>query len=167
MHLKFFLIPLLISSSNVSASPSCSHPVTFQITTTNVSEKCYNSTNGPPLGIIYNLEVIDGDTIKAKWTVPYPQLETIYLRIQGMDTPELFHPQCPEELILAKKAKAELANLVSQGIHFDIISWDKYGGRILIRLTTKSGQSIPDLLISKGLAIPYFGEKKTKDWCSQ
>lgn len=167
MYLKFFLLPLLLSYSNVSASPSCPPPVTFQISTTNISEKCYDFTNGPTKGIIYDIKVIDGDTLNAKWTVPYPTLETIYLRIADIDAPELFHPKCQKEKDLALLAKAELEEILKGKFHFDILGWDKYGGRILVKLTTKDGQSIPELLIAKGLAVLYFGGKKTKDWCSQ
>lgn len=116
-------------------------------------------------GIIHNITVIDGDTLKAEWTVPYPQLETIYLRINGIDAPELFHPKCQKEKELAIQAKNELENILKERIHYDILAWDKYGGRILINLFY-NGQPISEYMVNKGLAIYYSGEKKTHDWCS-
>jgi len=167
MYLKCFLLPLLIVSSTGSASPSCPPPVTFQIATTNLSEKCSDFSDGPTKGIIYDIKVIDGDTLKAKWTVPYPTLETIYLRIAGMDAPELFHPKCQKEKELALLAKLELEDIISGKFHFDILEWDKYGGRILVNLISETKESVPDLLVSKGLAVYYHGEEKQKDWCAE
>ncbi len=167
MDLKFFLLPLLMASSTVSASSSCTPPVTFQISTTKLSEKCPDSSTGPTKGIIYDIKVIDGDTLKAKWTVPYPTLETIYLRIAGIDTPELFHPKCQKEKELALLAKAELEEITSGKFHFDILEWDKYGGRILVNLISETKEPVTDILVSKGLAIYYHGEKKQKDWCAE
>lgn len=108
--------------------------------------------------------VVDGDTIKAEWNIPHPMLQQVYFRIIGMDAPELFHPKCEKERMLAKQAKNALTQLLDNGFHYEIISWDKYGGRILIK-AYHYNDNISDLFIQQGLAVPYAGEKKQYDWC--
>jgi len=166
MDLKCLLLPLLVVSSDVSASLSCAPPVSFQVSTKNFIDNCVPSGGKRTPGIIYDIKVLDGDTLKAKWTVPYPTLETIYLRMSGIDTPELFHPKCQKEKDLAIRAKSELETILAGKFHFDILGWDKYGGRILVNLLSETKESVNDILVSKGLAVYYHGEKKQKDWCA-
>ena len=46
----------------------------------------------------------------------------------------------------------------------DVKKWDKFGGRILA-IVQVGGLNIADELIKRNLAVPYFGDKKEKDWC--
>ena len=45
------------------------------------------------------------------------------------------------------------------------VTWDKYGGRILARVSA-DGVDVSALMLREGLAIPYKGEKKTNPWCA-
>lgn len=108
--------------------------------------------------------VVDGDTIKVEWNIPYPMLQHVYFRIIGMDAPELFHPKCEKERLLALKAKDELKKLLNSNFTYELISWDKYGGRILIK-AYYNYVDISSIFIDKGLAVPYTGEKNKFDWC--
>ena len=45
------------------------------------------------------------------------------------------------------------------------MDWDKYGGRFVATVFDKNGKNVGDILISEGLAVPYFGDKKISNWC--
>jgi micrococcal nuclease len=106
----------------------------------------------------------DGDTCYV--TVPSlpEELQSMSIRILGIDTPEI-RGECETEKELAKKAR-ELANSLFRSatvIEFKDIDWDKYGGRILTNVYL-DGQLYSEKLIASGLAKPYFGDKK-ESWC--
>ena len=42
---------------------------------------------------------------------------------------------------------------------------DKYGGRITCDVITDRGHSAAEEILRTGLAIPYFGKRKTHNWC--
>jgi len=122
---------------------------------------------------IYNwqiLRVLDGDTLEINNQFLPKELK-LFVRIKGIDTPEKsFRAKCLKEKKLAQKATDFTAKLVedakrnNQKVEFSEIKWDKYGGRIVAKV--KIGDKIiGDELIKKGLAKPYFGEKKPS-WCN-
>jgi endonuclease YncB( thermonuclease family) len=41
-----------------------------------------------------------------------------------------------------------------------IRDWDKYGGRVLGELFLETGENLAEILIHRGWARPYHGEKK-------
>lgn len=100
--------------------------------------------------------VVDGDTI---W------LYGMKIRIADIDTPEVTKPQCTYEYDLGMQATYRLRDLLNQG------PWsvkkigdrdkDSYGREI--RILTRSGQSIGDLLIVEGLARNWSGRRES--WC--
>lgn len=110
--------------------------------------------------------IIDGDTLKAELeNVPEP-LNKISIRIRGVDTPEI-KGQCDSEKQKAQAAKITLKEWlkVTENISLQNLKWDKYGGRVLADVFFDK-ISVSGYLIDKGLAVPYFGEKKTFDWCA-
>lgn len=113
--------------------------------------------------------VYDGDTIKTHFSesrLP-PPLNTVSIRIRGIDTPELgWRAKCEKEAALAEAAKAFLVNLVSDKSTMKIenFEWDKYGGRIVSDVKV-NGIDIATSLIDNGYAIQYNGGTKTKNWC--
>lgn len=112
------------------------------------------------------VKVTDGDTIEVK---PAWLLEGLRLRVRvlGIDTPEKTpRAQCKKEADLAQQATAFTKEKVSQGkiILFSRIDNDKYGGRYLATVTI-DGKDLSKMLITAGLARPYFGDKK-KSWCN-
>jgi len=122
---------------------------------------------------IYNwevLRVIDGDTIQIANEF-LPKELNLSVRMKGVDTPEKGgRAKCQKENILAQKATIFIKNAFenakknNQKINFSEIKWDKYGGRIVAKIMIEKND-LGDDLIKKGLAVAYFGDKKTKNWC--
>ena len=115
------------------------------------------------------LRVIDGDTVEIEADfLPPPLKPTLKLRILGVDTPEKkSRAKCASESRLAEKASMFTQRMISEGLikKIQIKSWDKYGGRVLGDVIV-DGESLKDLLLSKGLAKPYEGGKKI-GWCGE
>lgn len=116
---------------------------------------------------VYKVEkIIDGDTIKLDTSKDSSLLKELGLsvRIYGVDTPEK-KAKCKKERDLAQLATEFTTNLVGKReIMLDVKKWDKFGGRILA-IVEVDGLNIADELIKRNLAVPYFGDKKEKDWC--
>lgn len=100
--------------------------------------------------------VIDGDTIKYAG-------ETI--RIADIDTPEIFSPKCPSELQRGNAAKLRLMAILREGpFEIERIGFrdeDQYGRKL--RVLTRNGQSIGDMLVREGLARTWTGRREP--WC--
>jgi endonuclease YncB( thermonuclease family) len=114
------------------------------------------------------LKVVDGDTVdfEAKF-LPAPLKPVLKLRILGIDTPEKgARALCPKEAELGAKAtefaKTAVAN--AKTIQIKLVSWDKFGGRVLGDLIL-DGVNYKDMIIKAGLAREYYGEKKSS-WCN-
>ncbi len=129
------------------------------------------------------VRVHDGDTIETRLTLPAP-LDKVSVRIYGIDTPEmparsyattgkLNRAKCVQEAELALIAKAYVQSLVKENGNMLLLrdySYDKYGGRIdadtyVVDLATGVEINIADELIKQGMAVEYFGGRKTKNWC--
>jgi len=111
------------------------------------------------------VKVYDGDTIFVNIN-QWPAIlgKRMPVRVRGIDTPEM-RGKCQKEKVLASKAKLrvidELAKAknvtlrnISRGKYFRVVA-DVYADDI----------NIGDVLLYKGLAVPYDGGTKTKDWC--
>jgi endonuclease YncB( thermonuclease family) len=139
------------------------------------------------------VEAYDADTCK----VVLPVLNTFYkftCRLNGIDTPEMKprkdKPNRDNEIVWAKKARAELLKLITQdeSTFFDnldlkkeeiiqklqenknlvtvkCLEFDKYG-RLLVELySSKTGdKSFSNCLVDKNLAVSYDGGKKINPW---
>ncbi len=122
-------------------------------------------------GVVYDAEltrVIDGDTVafKATW-LPAPLKPELSIRVFGVDTPEKGHrAQCPQEDQRGQAASAFTKKVISasQKRQIVLMSWDKYGGRVLGDIII-DGQSLRALLIQNGFAREYYGEAK-QSWCN-
>jgi len=100
--------------------------------------------------------VVDGDTI---W------LRGDKIRVADIDTPEVGEPQCDAEYQLGMRATYRLRDLLNEG------PWsvepignrntDQYGRKL--RVLTRAGQSIGDMLVSEGLARTWSGRREP--WC--
>ena len=102
---------------------------------------------------------IDGDTIR------------LAIRLKGLDTPEVSpHALCPEEHALGLKARARLNALLRSGnvkirpvvTRAGYLSLDKY--RRGLAVVTSGGEDVAAIMIRKGLARPYKGERR-QSWC--
>lgn len=104
------------------------------------------------------MRVIDGDTF-------------IYagsrIRIADIDTPEV-HGRCPEESALAARATRRMGVLLAQGA-FELHrlpsgrDHDRYGREL--RIVTRGGRSLGDVLVAEGLARTWTGRREP--WCAE
>ena len=99
--------------------------------------------------------VVDGDTI---W------FEGRKIRIADINTPEISKPGCASEERLGQKAKIRLQALLNQG-SFSLQSIDRdqdqYGRDL--RIITRDGESLCDIMVAEGLAERWQGYRR--DWC--
>lgn len=122
-------------------------------------------------GVVYDVvitRIIDGDTVAFRADfLPDPLKKELSLRVFGVDTPEKGHrAQCPDEDRRGQMATAYTKQLIAQATTRQIVlmSWDKYGGRVLGDVLI-NGQSLRQLLIQNGYAREYYGEAKIS-WCN-
>nr|CAD6429857.1 nuclease [Rhizobium sp. Q54] len=113
------------------------------------------------------LRVIDGDTLLVE-ARPWPQQKVeVYVRIRGIDTPEL-RSSCLSERQTGAAAKASLERMTSAAptVHLSHISGDKYFGRVVADVTLPDGARPADHLLLAGLAVGYDGGRKSKISCT-
>jgi micrococcal nuclease len=114
------------------------------------------------------VRVIDGDTILVDAS-PWPQQTIeVYVRLRGIDAPEL-HSKCPAVREEAQRAQAALEGIMpaSGEVQLTRISGDKYFGRILADVTTPDGRNPAELLLSAGYAMSYNGGRKPVEPCAE
>jgi endonuclease YncB( thermonuclease family) len=112
------------------------------------------------------VRVVDGDTILVDAT-PWPQQSVrVYVRLRGIDAPEL-HAHCPAIRRAAQMAKSVLARLVSGDdfVRLRAVSGDKYFGRVLADVETPEGADLSATMLSRNLAAPYSGGRRPKRPC--
>ncbi len=112
--------------------------------------------------------VVDGDTVEfaAPW-LPDPLKKKLSIRIYGVDTPEKGHrAKCESEAKRGAQATEFTKKVITESkvAQVGIISWDKFGGRVLGDIIV-DGKSLRSLLIQNGLAREYYGEAK-QSWCN-
>ena len=122
-------------------------------------------------GVIHDFKitrVIDGDTVAFEAAfLPDPLKEELSIRVFGVDTPEKGHRAlCPKEAALGEEASKFTKELVKKSKKQQVVlmDWDKYGGRVLGDVIL-DGESLRNMLISKGYAREYYGEAK-QSWCN-
>jgi micrococcal nuclease len=99
--------------------------------------------------------VIDGDTIRYRG---------IKIRLEDIDAPEVFSPQCASEAKLGRRAAERLLDLMNAG-PFQLVGGsrdeDRYGRKL--RVVARHGRSVGDALIAEGLARRWDGARRP--WC--
>ena len=108
----------------------------------------------------------DGDTITFDIAGVHPLLgNNIKVRLAGIDTPEVrTKDKC--EKAAGKNAKQIVATLLRKAKRIDLedVRRGKYF-RIVANVKV-DGQSVTELLLSRGMGYPYDGGKKRKiNWC--
>ncbi|MCV9998195.1 thermonuclease family protein [Pararhizobium sp. YC-54] len=109
------------------------------------------------------IRVIDGDTILVA-ARPWPQQTMeVYVRLRGIDAPEL-KSACAATRDAGRQARAALAHLTSdQGeIQLTHISGDKYFGRVVADISFSDGRNPAQEMLSAGYVSPYDGGRKSK-----
>lgn len=103
------------------------------------------------------LDVHDGDTCTARVSLGFDVYVVKKLRLYGIDTPELTsHSTLIKNMALA--AKKELKKFVGKDVIIVSHKKGKYG-RYLVDIYYND-RHINQELIDKGLAKPYYGEKR-------
>jgi endonuclease YncB( thermonuclease family) len=108
-----------------------------------------------------NFYTVDGDTVN---------IGSLRVRLATHDAPELFHPRCERELVLARKAKDRLKSLLTGDYSIEYVACatgtgarDKYGRACAVFRVPPNGEDVGDILIREGLAVRYGNGKP--DWC--
>lgn len=112
------------------------------------------------------VRVIDGDTILVDAS-PWPQQTIeVYVRLRGIDAPEL-HSTCAAVREEAERAQAALEEIMpaTGEVQLTRISGDKYFGRILADVTTADGRNPAETLLAAGHAVAYYGGRKPAEAC--
>lgn len=112
------------------------------------------------------LRVIDGDTLLVE-AQPWPQQTMeVYVRIRGIDAPEL-KSKCDRIRRAGLDAQRALETLaaVSSNIQLTRISGDKYFGRIVADVMLSDGRSAASDLLLAGLVQGYDGGRKPHQIC--
>ncbi len=113
--------------------------------------------------------VVDGDTLAVRARIWLDQELRVYVRIAQIDTPEIA-ARCARERQMAARAREFVNNILytdgisEPAIWLTDINQDKFGGRVLARVTVSSGADIAQALVQAGLAYRYNGGKRV-DWC--
>ncbi len=114
------------------------------------------------------IRVIDGDTLLVSAT-PWPQQTMeVYVRIRGIDAPEI-HSKCAEIRKAAAEARQALERMITgaTNIRLTDISGDKYFGRILANVTLSDGRDPAHDLLADGLVLAYDGGRKPRASCAE
>ncbi len=110
--------------------------------------------------------VIDGDTVAVVASIWPGQTIRVYIRVNGVDTPEL-RGKCPHEKKLAQFARDYVVNWTYSGwVRLKNIKRGKYAGRMIADVFDNQGRSLADGLLKNGLAHVYSGGRKTS-WCDR
>jgi endonuclease YncB( thermonuclease family) len=100
--------------------------------------------------------VIDGDTFVYR---------DIHIRIADIDTPEV-HGRCAAETALAARATQRMRALLAAGpfeLHPTGDGRDEDRYRRKLRIVTRNGRSLGDMLVAEGLARTWTGRREP--WC--
>lgn len=124
-----------------------------------------------PEMVVYDFKVtrvVDGDTVEfAAPFLPAPLKPKLAVRVYGVDTPEKgSRAKCESEAKRGADATAFTKKVITEAktARVALISWDKFGGRVLGDIIL-DGQSLRALLIQNGFAREYYGDAK-QSWCN-
>lgn len=111
--------------------------------------------------------IFDGDTFAA-YVHPQEDIDiSVRVRLMNVDTPEI-HGECEDEINMAMRAKARLAQLAPVGsvVELSHIKEDKYPGRIDAYVALPDGRDVGEILIGEKLGRPYSGGRRVP-WCKE
>lgn len=112
------------------------------------------------------LRVVDGDTLLVE-AQPWPQQKMeVYVRIRGIDAPEL-KSKCEAVRLAGQNARHALETMAADSIRIQLtrISGDKYFGRIVADVILSDGHNVADGLLLAGLVRTYDGCRKPRETC--
>jgi len=88
----------------------------------------------------------------------------IPVRIRGIDTPEI-RGKCQKEKEWAVKARLFVKKMLSSANSIDLINMERGKYFRIVADILVDGRWAREALLEKGLAVPYDGRTKGKDWC--
>lgn len=107
----------------------------------------------------------DGDTITVNLYNTDPIFgENISVRVNGIDTPEI-RGKCEKEKTIAKQAKSVVNYILNNSTYVYLKNPNRGKYFRIVADVYADDVNIADILLERGLAIPYDGGKKTKNWC--
>ncbi|KAF1854873.1 hypothetical protein Lal_00007140 [Lupinus albus] len=113
------------------------------------------------------IRVVDGDTILVS-AKPWPQQSIeVFVRLRGIDTPEL-KSRCDMGRQAAEAARDALESMIADTpeIKLTHISADKYFGRIVADVALEDGTNPATKLLAAGLGARYSGHGRKPPPCS-
>ena len=162
--LTFFVFTNLVNASAHSGGKNLNG---CHIDTSNNTSHCHNDENTiferHPIKI---RKVVDGDTVHL--SKPIHGVSTI--RLDAIDTPEIFSSSCEREKEIGEIAKIFAQDLFEGKKVVAITSGkkDKFG-RLIARLEV-DGQDYGQIMLGKGLAVRYnkswIDTPKAERWCN-
>lgn len=107
--------------------------------------------------------VIDGDTVRVAARIWVGHTVSVSVRLAGVDAPEIFRPRCAAERDAARRAKSFVETMLGgEEVTLHDVVPDKYGGRVVARIETASGDDLGEALLSEGLAAE---DAAADPWC--
>ena len=107
----------------------------------------------------------DGDTITFNLPTLHPIIgENISLRVNGIDAPEI-RGKCEKETYNAEQARDMVSDILKDAGKIVLKNLKRGKYFRLVADVYVDEENLGDMLIEAGVAIPYSGRKKTKNWC--
>lgn len=116
------------------------------------------------------IRVIDGDTLDISVAL-WPGLRADYsVRIRGIDSPEIFRPDCSEERDWGEEARAQAERLYPVGKEVQVlnVSYDSFYGRVVAdvkRWRSDRWLSFADEMLVRGMAERWEPGQSNIAWC--
>ena len=108
--------------------------------------------------------VEDGDTFEARVHLWQGLDITTRVRLRGVDAPEL-KARCLAESRMAQAARGTLTALLAEGgVTIYNVGPDKYNGRVVADVATRTTPNVSAALIAAGHGRPYNGGHRA-GWC--
>ena len=92
--------------------------------------------------------------------------DKIGIRLAGIDTPEI-RGQCPEEKQKAIEARDFLVQLLENAEEIILAEAERGKYFRLVAVIYADGVNLNEEMVRAGHAVPYDGDTKKHDWCSE
>jgi micrococcal nuclease len=101
------------------------------------------------------MKVVDGDTIEVAIELGFDLVFTTRVRVAGVNTPEI-HSKDLAEKVKAEEARLTVVHWVAAHpeVYLRTIKTKEKYGRYLAEVFSPDGESLGQMLLDKGLAVP-------------
>jgi len=112
--------------------------------------------------------VIDGDTFKVNIpNVPAVFGHDLSIRIAGIDTAPIRYQKCLNEAKWGEAARDELRRILNEAKIIELKNMERGKFFRIVADVYADGANVGDLLMIKGLAMPYDGNGEKPNWCKK